>query len=704
MNTLKSQLKSDHENMINGGVNRTKVMKSSIKDLKSFLYILKKQESANFFLKDIVPVLGCILDYMRYDDTRSLSLMIILTLKDTFGEIKLGNEIISILDDITTMADTRADRYASIEILGVLYSVLPNVCTNTFLKDDIMVKLLANEITFLLTSRKEQLLFDGGKNLRSILLVFSGACIDEACRKLIAKMYLGLLVKTLKVGNSTNDELELECLAGTVVIKIYKCIERKSFEKEGHALSLSFISEILINGLLSQYNHKITAYSVEGLAFLSLSPEIRRLLRKDDNFLTALIEDKFLEDSNEISYGTLCIVNILTMIPSTSSEKQQSMEKLRSYAELSQMDPRTGKKLKVSRKDTKEEVIKFSTSLMKSKDLLGMISKIIKKFQTSGIIEQAIYIIHNLCNNKSIRTDVVKHGGLGILLSYLASHSDGIKYNPDTFCEMKKPIIFPQVRQKAISALAKIIMSHNPKVLFYQKFDIFTPVAFLLEEIVQYDIDTGGRVGKTPLDGLPEDQLNAIDCFEAIVALTNLTSVDEMKIKNIVLRLGWSSIYNLTLSENYQIQRTDLELLSNLMLSPMCSEKFFNWNTKSDENYQHFRRLCQLINLVDRDSQIAVLNIFANSSDYNIIGQLLCQSEFFMDHFMDVMVDKTADEEIQLRCFYILANLLNISASTSKIYQTVRSKLGSIITYCCKEAKDPKLRQIAQEIQKTVIS
>jgi len=705
METIGAQLKSDHKNISSGNANQTGSLKTSVKHLQSFLYALRKEPSLKLSLsRDIVPILGYILDYLCYEDTRSVSLIIIMTLRDTFGESKLGAEIISILDDKITMADTRAQRYLSIEILGILYSAIPNACTNMFLKNDVMVKLLANEITFLLASRNDQLLFDGGRNLQSILLIFSAACIDEASRKLIAKLYLGLLVKTLKIGNSTGDELELECLAGTIIIKIYKSIERESFDKEGNALSLNYICEVLINGLLSQHNVKIAAYSVEGLAFLSLSPDIRRLLRKDDNFLTALIEDKFLEDSNEICYGTLCIMNTLTKVPSLHSDREKSMDKLRSYAQLSNADPRTRKQLKRSREDTKDEVIEFSTCLMKSKKVLEMISRIIKRFQTSGIMDQAIYIIQNLCYNPGIRTELTKHGALGILLSYLTARSDGIKYDPEMFCELKKPIVSPGTRQKAISALAKIIMSHNPKVLFYQKFDVFTPVAFLLEEVVQYDLDTGGRTGSTPLKGLSEDQLTAIDCFEALVALTNLTSVDDMKLKNIVLRLGWLSIYNLTLSDNYQIQRADLELLSNLMLLPTCSEKFFNWKTKADVNYEHFQRLCQLMNLVDRSSQMAVLNIFANSSDYRIIGQMLCGSEFFVDHFVQEMADQMKDEEIQLRCFYVLANLLNVSDDRSNIYQIVKSKLVKVINYCSVDAKDPELRRIAQEIKKLVVS
>ncbi|VEU19346.1 DEKNAAC100068 [Brettanomyces naardenensis] len=661
--------------------------------LKSYLTALKKTDNDK---DDVFPILGSVLRFLCYEETEVLALMIVIQLRSSFGDDLLGSEILDQIEDISTTAETRADRYAVIRVITKLYPVMIGTCTELFQKNDTVVKLLANEITFLLGSNDVQLLYNDADNLKSMLDLFSSSCIDGGCRKIVAQMYLGLLVKVLKLDSNDPVKLSVQCMAATIIIKVWSSITKEAFKTEAELLSLEHLSELLINGLIRHSDKCMVSYSVEGLAFLSLNTEIKQTLRKDDNFITSLLDGSLMTD-REVAYGVLCIVANLSSYNKVLSKRQQSVEALRGYSDLSNVDPRTGKRA-VPKGDNDEDIARFVSYLLDSKSAVDKITEALKSSSSRGVQSQAIQIICNFCYRSESRASVVKHGGLSLILSYLVGHSEAIKYNKETFCDLKKPIEDPETRLLAIKSLARIIMSHNPSALFHDNFNIVTPVPFLLEVVVQYDINVDGTIGKTPLSGLGGEAIESVDCFESLIALVNLSSVNNMKVKDLVTKLGWNAIYSLVFSSNYQIQRADLELLSNMMLSPLCSEKFFNWETPNDENYKNFEKLCQLMALKDSQSQLAVLNIFANCSDYEIIMRMLADSTLFQDKLTEVMKDQSSDEDVQLRCLYILENLLQSSDDNSGIWKKARTELQSLVANEAESAHNDEVCQMAKDI------
>ncbi|QPG77016.1 hypothetical protein FOA43_004411 [Brettanomyces nanus] len=676
---------------------------TSIPLLKSLLAIIRGNNANLAFKEDISPLLSYILYYICYKETESPALMIIVSLKNSFGEELLGSEVVDTVDDMATTCETRTQRYEVIHVISAVYPVMISACTELFLNNDPVVKLLANEITFLLGSGEDQLTFDGAHHLKQILKLFSSACIDDSCRKLIAKIYFGLLVKTLKMDGSDETKLEAQCIAATVVIKIWSSIPQETFEGQTDILSLNYLSEVLINGLVQNHTKEMVSNSIEGIAFLSLNLQVKQMLRKDDNFLTSLLEKPHVKN-RDLAYGILCIVTNLTTYNKVLSKSQQSMESLKSYAQLSKVDPRAGKRRHKITEDNDKDVAKFVSYLLDNEEILERISDALKNAASRGVQTQAIRIIGNLCFKSEHRKEVVKHGGLGIVLSYLIHHSDEVKYNADTFCDIKgnHTIEDPGTRLIALKSVARIIMSHNPNSLFYQKFDIITTAPFLLELVVQYDMDINGTTLETPISSLGNEAVDNSDCFESLIALVNLSSVvNNPQIRELIVKLGWTSIDNLMLCSNFQIQRADLELLSNMMLSPVCSEKFFNWSTTKDRNYRNFEKLCQLTGLADVQSQLAVLNIFANCSDYELIAKMLAESKLFGDKLMEIIKGQDSDEGVILRCFYILMNLLNVSETSSNIYKQITLLKETIIRISV-TAKDSEVQQMAKEIVKAL--
>lgn len=587
-----------------------------VEPLKSLLATLKKPGSTIDFPSDIEPLLSTLLRFLPIRETQSLVLLIVIQLENVCGPESVDPALIGAIEEQCDLCETRPQRYDVIEMVSDLYPVAGGACKQLFTKDEIFVPLLSNEITFLLGSNDSQLLFDDAHNVRVMLGLFSNSCIDQPSRIIIAKMYLGLLIKVLKL-----QKIPLQCLAATVTGKIYKSIPKETLKQEPELLSLEHLSEVLILGLVQgDDDPPLLESSIEGLAFLSLNVSVKQRLRNDDNFVNCL-----LEPHKDVAYGVLSIIYNLTSYNKVVSKRQQTLESLKSYA---------GGQVQ---KDDDEQVAKFVKDLL-AKGVVEKISTILKSTNSERIQSTAVNVVSNLVTRKEHRSAVVNDGGLHILLTYLTNSSSGLKYSPESF--VSGTVVDPETRFVAIRALSKIVMSTDPSNL---KVDPITTVPFLLEVAVQYDGTP------TPLAGL---EIENADCFEALIALVNVSSLNNPKIKELTIKLAWKTILDLTVSSDRQIQRADLELISNLIASPLCMAKFFNWEVPS--NRQNFTRLCQLLTLQDEQSQLAVLNIFANCSDYKPLAQLLSGSELFKEKLATI---DTNNPDFLLRYRYILQNI-----------------------------------------------
>lgn len=663
--------------------------------LRSYLSSLSTNKTLSID-DDVIPLVGYILKYAIAEQTRQLALLVIMSWKRMLKGNDLENGIIDQIENLVAIAETSIQRYEIISLISTLYPIMPDTCTKLFLTDDSTVKMLANEITILLTSDISQLISNKGSNAYKILTLFSSACVDNSCRKVIANLYLGFLIKIIKMDSENSVKLELQCLSASVIIKIWKSISKKDFKTENDLLNLEHLSEILVNGMIRRESASMISNSIEGLAFLSLNINVKQSMRNDDNFITALLDRRNLEQSYLVAYGTLCIITNLTSFNRVLTEKQKSIEKLRQYNDLSNIDPKTGRISNGIKKDDNYAIEKFSQYLLSSKGVVSQMVNTFKKFGSKGIHKQTIQIIYNLCIKPSLRTDVIKQGGLNIILTYLTSQSECVKYNAKSFCSLKKEVDDPETRLFAMKSLSKIVMSRDPSALFYQKFDIISPAPFLLEEAVQYAVNVEGIQYLTPLHRLPSEMISAADCFEALVGLTNLSSVDNIKIKEIITSLGWPAISALMLSSDRQIQRADLELLSNIMVSPICSQKFFDWKSEDDQNHKNFVNLCRLMHLDDRSARLAILNIFANTSDYEILAQVMLSSPEFCNQLMDLITNEVTDDEAELRCLYILLNLLH--TDSSKLKSKLTSNVHNVVKKFAEKSEGSQVKQIAKEI------
>jgi hypothetical protein len=155
--------------------------------------------------------------------------------------------------------------------------------------------------------------------------------------------------------------------------------------------------------------------------------------------------------------------------------------------------------------------------------------------------------MNSLAKDKNHRGQLAQQGALKLLLQTYDQMAAGN--------EPKAPIL-----PSAAHALARILISVNPSLAFTSSSPSISsavrPLATLL---------------------VPEESsdstINFLPTFEALLALTNLASIDESTC-NLIIQKAWSPVEDLLLSQNVLVQRAATELVCNLSASPQGAAKF----------------------------------------------------------------------------------------------------------------------------------
>lgn len=111
----------------------------------------------------------------------------------------------------------------------------------------------------------------------------------------------------------------------------------------------------------------------------------------------------------------------------------------------------------------------------------------------------------------------------------------------------------PEVRQYCSHAVAKILITVNCTVLSsHTRLDAIKPL----------------------LNMCNEDNYSYLEHFEALLSLTNLTSIGEDEVNTFTAQKGVKIVHFLTLSENLAVQRAAVEVLCNVASHPKTIEFF----------------------------------------------------------------------------------------------------------------------------------
>ncbi|CAD6643568.1 CEI_1a_G0049020.mRNA.1.CDS.1 [Saccharomyces cerevisiae] len=572
------------------------------------------------------------------DEVKSMMLIIFAELQSSFqkdfdkavvdfmssliveAEIDVGNDPLSII----------------VKTLSELYPSLTTLCSEIFLTNGLS-KLFKKRVF-----EEQDLQFT-----KELLRLLSSACIDETMRTYITENYLQLLERSLNVE-------DVQIYSALVLVKTW------SFTKLT-CINLKQLSEIFINAISRRIMPKIenvnesavkleevpkVEMSVEALAYLSLKASVKIMIRNNESFTEILLTMIKSQKMTHCSYGLLVIMANLSTLPEESNGSSQSINDLKNYADLKG----PGADKVGAEKESKEDILLFNEKYILRTDLISFLKREMQNL-SPNCKQQVVRVIYNITRSKNFIPQCISQGGTTIILEYLANKQD----------------IGEPIRILGCRALTRMLIFTNPGLIF-KKYSALNAIPFLFELLPR----------STPVDDNPlhnDEQIKLTDNYEALLALTNLasseTSDGEEVCKHIVsTKIYWSTIEYLMLDENVPLQRSTLELISNMMSHPLTiAAKFFN--LENPQSLRNFNILVKLLQLSDVESQRAVAAIFANiATTIPLIAKELLTKKELIENAIQIFADQIDDIELRQRLLMLFFGLFEVipDNGTNEVY------------------------------------
>ena len=602
---------------------------SDVQTLLSCVIQLLNKFKYNFSdIKFLIRDLGVKIDN---DDMHSLIVVIYTLLSSQYKE-EFEVQFQEFMDALLIEAENDVGKDPLTHIIIVLkefYPTFTTLCSNVLLGTTLS-KLLTEQV-----SKRNDELF-----ISHLLTLLAVACIDENVRVHISEHYLPILENSLK-----NEKVKL--YSSLVLTKTWAFTKLSNVSIQD--LTETFLSNFFQNSIES--NEKLDM-AIEGLAYLSLKTTVKKTLREDPKFMAVVRDIVHGSFKPENTFGILIILANLSASPSDTTGSNQSIKDLRSYSDLK--TPQTTGQDDSKMQDDPVAVAKFNKEELLDTELLSWFNAKFTEL-SRGSVEQLVRIIYNVTLSRPAITEYVKQGCATSIMMYLSAN----KTNENAAGVAKNPEEIETVRILALRALTKILIYTNPALVFH-KYSPLNAIPCLFELLPVVDTTDLGESSSMFLKN--SEHLLPTDLVEALLSLTNIASVSSQEGDDFCKMVAstpkyWSALENLILDDNVIVQRSTLELLSNMMTHPLpLASKIFNF--ENAQSLHNFNILVKLMLLDDSKSQQAVVAIFANIANAIpfIAEQLLCQEELVRNG-IEVFADQLDDVELRHRLimlFYAL--------------------------------------------------
>lgn len=624
-----------------------------------------------------------------------------------------NSDDISTLLLLVTIKHIKADKTRTIEVIGDYLNLISEDDSPTFLEVVNFIKLL--EIYFpilpeviapiyMADSTKNLILDqvkDPKKNLSpnqkiliiEILKLISSSCINDQCRTFNATNFL-----TLLQFGTTLEDVEIKLFSTLAMIKIWNFVKenRSQINELLHTLAHYVKEPIHVPELLDA--------TIEGLAYLSLNPTAKNLLRDDINFIESIIKilSKTEAPASSSVYGLFLLLANLSQLKSPQTEKT-TLKNLKSYAA-----PGNDKTT-----EDQQAIHLFNKSLLMDYKILDIISKVktyIDENNGSNLIHQALRLIFMISLNpeKIVRQELVKQGALNFILDFLVQSSVVDKSSTNS---LTRPAKYSEalldIRTTTLRSLAKLLVSINPQLAF-KKYDLKTPIPFLIELLGPDISNYTGITSQTDKATQYLYEMTNLDKFESLLALTNLSSCDDSNLKKVIISKTFDIYLNNFIidSDNPYIQKASWELISNLITEPSILAKFFH--VESPENLTRLKLLVKLLNSKDASVQIVLAGLLANAtSEFGMIPEILILIEDVRTELTDIIsgifTNQATNDDLVHRICFVLLNMVIPASSNGKISLFQNNKaLKDSINHLVRTTKSQQVLEILKEVIKIV--
>ncbi|KAF5870250.1 putative actin cytoskeleton organization protein [Botrytis fragariae] len=549
---------------------------------------------------------------------------------------------------------TYDDLILAFSVAASIFPVVPDVISSFFLSEGFIPSLGT------LMKRK----WKSRKVEQAALELLSAACMNTPCREAIQKHCTKWLeeivnntppkiseISTSPIDSNAEDgsiqqrihSEQVRNLAAVVLAKI-QAIPSASTAESGKgdipgSTTIEDLSDMFKNMLSTDTSQQS---SIEGLAYASLQSKVKEKLASDKKFLADLV--KTMKDAPPKSPATYGALSILA------------------YANASKSS------LKPDPLNDDDHVNKRCQNVFDA----GVIPVLVTHSQHGSIASLTLVtsIIFSLSKITKIRGQMAQQGAIKLLL-----HADSV---------------FPSdnipARRTTAHALARILISTNPQHVFggtnpLSLVSAIKPLLLLLE------------------DDPTVEHRDLLPVFEALLALTNLASTDDSA-RNPIIRLAWSQIEELLLSNNTMVTRATVELICNLMQSPEGVAKF------ADGSKQASQRTHILLALTDADdfaTRRAAGGALASLTEWDTAVTAILDRERGVNLLLALCTEE--EEEIRHRGAVCILNILTApNKAGEKGREMVKENAGlECLKECLKKSRSQQVLEITVEALKKLI-
>lgn len=393
------------------------------------------------------------------------------------------------------------------------------------------------------------------------------ACSDRACRQGIA-IYCGAwLARVVSIKDA--DE-RLRAAAAVAITKMTMVEEEDEVTGQGGGAQGGSDAELaaemmrmqlkddkladLFKDLIKNPKSEGTTLvnAVEGLAYSSLNGSIKDKIATDPAFLQSLFSIAQRPDTARdapLLYGIATILANVTAYRPVMTDEQRQLKRLRDLANAKNK-PTGGGKLApadpASDPRDDEPAVSSRCVTLVQRGVIPALTSLAKSPSDNTRLLIAQTLLH-LTTPQNTRGAIVQQGGVKLLLVLTLKSSD-----PTT----------KETAALAAQALAKIAITTDPRVAFNvsQRIGLVRPFLSLIR-------------GDRPLP-----------CFEALMALTNLASVDSDCRARVHAEDGLTAIEAAQFSDNTMVCRAATELLCNMMFCEPVFDAFADPDSKAARN------------------------------------------------------------------------------------------------------------------------
>ncbi|PHH83179.1 hypothetical protein CDD82_3226 [Ophiocordyceps australis] len=428
--------------------------------------------------------------------------------------------------------------------------------------------------------------------------------------------------------------------------------------------SIQDLSAIFTKMILRDQDHG-TQHSVEGLAYASLQPSVKESIIADTRLLHKLVKTLTLAPPRSpTTYGALSIFLNLTRYRPRLTDEETKMNQLKAYANatdgLPYLDPL----------DDDEHVCVRCQAVFDA----GLVPVLVthSKNGSPASLSLIVSIIHALAVTKSLRAPLAQQGAVKLLLAAWAMI----------------PSTDEPSRRMAAQALARILISTNPALVFGGNRP--TPINAAIRPL-----------GSIVAPHATAETRDLLPTFEALMALTNLASLDDEETRRSIIKLCWPDVEEQVMSSNQLVAKAAVELVCNLVQAPEGVALY------ADATPQASTRIHILLALADADDtgiRSAAGGALASLTGYEPVLRSIVQR----DRGVDIILGLCSDPDQGLRHRGVVA-LYNMVAADGEAGNLARDKVKrqggvDVLKDCLKQSHNPDVVQTAAEALKALLA